>query len=240
MSRGSPWPMKMAAAEHGAARGDHVRLNAASRVCRLAKRPLPGTTVGAGLCFARADPCGAASDRPGRLAAALCSKHAPRGLATRRWPAGDPPTGGWRQAFSATDATRGVGVRLGRRSSLGQAGRVAREPLRRPGKLLAVPRFPEFYVRLALSAWFDRYALRRGNTRHALVAFHAFVGRSATKALSRRIPARLARCRIVACCSAPHEQGKPPGVPRHCLRRFTTERRAGGASGKAAYLRWPR
>ena len=106
MSRGSPWPMNMAAAEHGAARGDHVRLNAASRVCRLAKRPLPGTTVGAGLRFARADPCGAASDRPGRLAAALCSKHAPRGLATRRWPAGDPPTGGWRQAGAPQRAER--------------------------------------------------------------------------------------------------------------------------------------
>jgi len=57
------------------------------------------------------------------------------GLATMPWPLGDIPTGGWRRASSATDATRGVGVRLGRRSTLGQAGRGAspqRAAARRP------------------------------------------------------------------------------------------------------------
>ena len=111
MSRGSPWPMKTALGGHGAACDGRDPVNAASRVCRFAKRPLHGRTVGAGLRFAsgRSLRRGIGSIGPSRLGAIFATRltaDGRRGLATRPWPAGDLPPGGWRRAGAPQRAER--------------------------------------------------------------------------------------------------------------------------------------
>ena len=78
-------------------------------------------------------------------------------------------------------------------------GRIARGPLRRPGKL---PRGAAISGSLRRARAIRAESTARaapGKSRHALIAFRRAVRRPAPKARSRRIPALLARLRIAVC-----------------------------------------
>ena len=118
----------------------------------------------------------------------------------------------------------------------GRAGRLARGPLRRPGKPLRGAAISGSVCRARAIRAGSSARAAPGKSRHALIAFPAIARRPAPKACSRRIPTLPAQSRIAAAHFLRRGRLQAPGrdpirrVPGSVIRRPV----GGGADGSFA------